>query len=91
MAKPTMVDKLRAMADPKRNSNEHERAVAAKKLEAILKAQGAGHGAWKSGMPFTVAAYARVNGLNARLLRKKLRAAGKAAPYTLRDLEGIVG
>jgi hypothetical protein len=83
------IDKLRAMADPARNSNAHERAVAAAKLAAALKAEQAT--AWKPtpGTPITAAAYARAHGLDPKKFRKRLRSAGLAAPYTLDDFEKV--
>ena len=41
--------------------------------------------------PFSVAAYAAAHGLDGRELRKKLRAAGLRAPYTLEQVEKVVG
>jgi hypothetical protein len=44
--------------------------------------------------PFSVAAYAALHGLHgldARELRKKLRASGLRAPYTLEQVEKVVG
>ena len=88
--KPTLVDKLEAMADPKRNDNPHERAVAAKKLEALRAAgRTKASGAWPAGVKLTAASYARAHGIDPRRLRKALRAAGKSAPYTLEDLENV--
>lgn len=91
MKKPSLIDKLAAMADPKRNDNEHERAVAAAKLKALRgRAQSSSsRGVWPPGLKLTAAAYARRYGLDPRKFRKALRAAGKHAPYTLEDLEGI--
>jgi hypothetical protein len=40
---------------------------------------------------FSVAAYAREHGLDARELRKKLRATGLRAPYNLEQCEKVVG
>ena len=39
---------------------------------------------------FSVAGYARAHGLDARDLRKRLRNAGKRAPYALADVEAAV-
>jgi cell division septation protein DedD len=39
---------------------------------------------------FSVAAYAAAHGLDGREIRKKLRAAGKRAPYALSDVEAVV-
>jgi hypothetical protein len=88
--KRTLADKLEAMADPRRNDNPHERAVAAAKLEA-LRAAGRKRAAEAStpGSRLTAASYARAHGIDPRRLRKALRAAGKYAPYTLEDLENV--
>jgi hypothetical protein len=40
---------------------------------------------------FSAASYAAAHGLDGRELRKKLRAAGLKAPYTLADVEKVVG
>jgi hypothetical protein len=40
---------------------------------------------------FSAAAYAAAHGLNPRELRQKLRAAGLKAPYSLADVEKVVG
>ena len=40
---------------------------------------------------FSAASYAKAHGLNGRELRQKLRAAGLKAPYTLADVEKVVG
>jgi hypothetical protein len=92
--KPSLIDKLLAMADPARNPNEHERAVAAVKLAAAVKARDAkpagGSTTWHApGTPVTAAAYARAHGIDPKKFRKQLRAAGKHAPYTLADLESV--
>jgi hypothetical protein len=88
--KPTLIDKLEAMADPKRNNNPHERAVAAKKLEE-LRASGRtkASGASTPGTRLTAASYARAHGIDPRRLRKALRAMGKSAPYSISDLESV--
>lgn len=86
--KPTLIDKLEAMADPRRNDNPHERAVAASKL-AALRAAKKPSGASTPGTTLTAASYARQHGIDARRLRKALRAAGKSAPYSLADLESV--
>jgi hypothetical protein len=39
---------------------------------------------------FSAASYAAAHGLDGRELRKKLRAAGKRAPYSLADVEALV-
>ena len=39
---------------------------------------------------FTVAGYARAHGMDGRELRKKLRAAGLRAPYTVEQVEKVV-
>jgi len=41
--------------------------------------------------PFSVAAYAAAHGLDGRELRKKLRANGLRAPYTLEQVQQVVG
>jgi hypothetical protein len=41
--------------------------------------------------PLSVAGYAKAHGLDGREIRKKLRAAGKRAPYSLADVEKVVG
>ena len=38
---------------------------------------------------FSVAAYAKAHGLDGREIRKKLRATGKRAPYTVADVEAV--
>ena len=38
---------------------------------------------------FSVAAYAKAHGLDGREIRKKLRATGKRAPYTVADVEEV--
>ncbi len=38
---------------------------------------------------FSVAAYAKAHGLDGREIRKKLRATGKRAPYTVDDVEAV--
>lgn len=83
--KRTLADKLEAMADPRRNDNPHERAVAAEKL-AALKAKPKTARATVTGK-FSAAAWARANGIDPRKLRKALRAAGKSSPYTIEDME----
>jgi hypothetical protein len=40
---------------------------------------------------FSAASYAAAHGLDGRELRKKLRAAGLKAPYSLADVEKVVG
>jgi hypothetical protein len=40
---------------------------------------------------FTASAYAKAHGIDARELRQKLRAAGLKAPYTLAEVEKVVG
>jgi hypothetical protein len=40
---------------------------------------------------FSVAGYAKQHGLDGRELRKKLRASGLRAPYTLEQVETVVG
>lgn len=88
--KPTLIDKLTAMADPRRNDNPHERAVAASKLAALRATARATRTPAGAETPLTAASYARAHGLDARRLRKALRAAGKSAPYSLADLESVV-
>jgi hypothetical protein len=85
--KPSLIDKLEAMADPRRNDNPHERAVAAKKLAALRASKPSG--ASTPGSRLTAASYARTHGIDPRRLRKALRAAGKSAPYSLADLESV--
>jgi hypothetical protein len=87
--KPTLVDKLEAMADPKRNNNPHERAVAAKKLAALRASSQKPSGASTPGSRLTAASYARAHGIDPRRLRKALRAMGKSAPYSISDLESV--
>jgi hypothetical protein len=41
--------------------------------------------------PFSVASYAAAHGLDGRELRKKLRAAGLRAPYSLEQVEKVTG
>jgi hypothetical protein len=41
-------------------------------------------------MPFSVASYAKVHGLDARELRKKLRATGLRAPYSLEQVQKVM-
>lgn len=38
---------------------------------------------------FSVASYAKAHGLDGREIRKKLRATGKRAPYTVADVEAV--
>jgi hypothetical protein len=40
--------------------------------------------------PFSVASYAKVHGLDARELRKKLRATGLRAPYSLEQVQKVM-
>lgn len=86
-----LIRKLEAMADPARNPNEHERAVARSKLEQLTKTYARPRyedtAAYSMPLQFGVARYAEQHGLDARALRRKLRSMGKSAPYSMRDVE----